>query len=287
MMDYLSILLSDISTTAGFLAQKEYQKRRGSSMAESLKYSMLLGAISAVLFLVISGFTVECSAYSLVMAFLKTVFATAYLLISFVILKKGTLAMYTVFLMSGGMILPYIYGIAFLGEELTILRTVGIAVITAALVIMNAQNGKKQGREIFLCIAVFVLNGLVSITSKVHQIDVRAINTNDFIFWSSLIRALVCLPLFLVFKNKCKVVSAENKKPILLIITVASVMTTLGFLFQLYGAINVPAGVLFPLITGGNVILSALAGRIFFKEKLSKRQIIAIGVCAVGTCMFL
>ena len=59
------------------------------------------------------------------------------------------------------------------------------------------------------------------------------------------------------------------------------------YFLQLIGAANLPASVLYPMVTGGSIIFSAIAGVIIFKEQLSRRQIISITLCFIGTLLFL
>ena len=56
----------------------------------------------------INGFSLDCTSFSFEMAMLKTLGLTAYTLVGFVMLRSGAVATYTMFLMSGGMIMPYI-----------------------------------------------------------------------------------------------------------------------------------------------------------------------------------
>lgn len=58
-------------------------------------------------------------------------------------------------------------------------------------------------------------------------------------------------------------------------------------LFQLIGAVKLPATVLYPLITGGTIILSSLADFLIYKEKLSLKQWSGVGIAFLGTLMFL
>ena len=48
----------------------------------------------------------------------------------------------------------------------------------------------------------------------------------------------------------------------------------MSYIIQLYGAKSLPATVLYPFITGGRIVFSALTGAAVFKEKLSGRVIL-------------
>ena len=92
-----------------------------------------------------------------------------------------------------------------------------------------------------------------------------------------------------MFRNKFK--SEETAKlPIKAVIPVvilAAAADGFSYMLQLMGASNLPATVLYPLVTGGSVILSAIAGLVVYKEKLNFRQWLGIALCFAGTLLFL
>ena len=53
----------------------------------------------------------------------------------------------------------------------------------------------------------------------------------------------------------------------------------MSYIIQLYGAKSLPATVLYPFITGGRIVFSALTGAAIFKEKLSGRVILKCTPC--------
>ena len=61
-----------------------------------------------------------------------------------------------IFRMSGSMLVPYIYGIFFLDEHISALRTVGLIVIMLAIYIMNIDMKKMPTKNIFICAAVWL-----------------------------------------------------------------------------------------------------------------------------------
>lgn len=290
MIYYFLILIADMFLTVSFLAQKKYQSGHGSTLVASLRFSIISGLASALVFLAVLGFKPAFTGFSVGMSFLQTSCTTAYTLIGFLILKHGTLSLYTLFLMTGGMMLPYIFGVIFLDEQLTAWRVAGLVVITISLFLTNFKKGESNLKKTLpLCITVFVFNGFVSIISKVHQINpAMAVSSNDFVFWISVMKVVICLPIYLVIKkDKGDTLFKNGNIPMIAIIAFSSVASAINYLLQLISVVHLPASVAYPMLTGGNIVLTALAGRIFFREKLSKGQIIAIVICAAGTCMFL
>jgi multidrug transporter EmrE-like cation transporter len=73
----------------------------------------------------------------------------------------------------------------------------------------------------------------------------------------------------------------------ILIMLASSAVDGASYLCQLAGASHLPATVLYPMITGGSVVLTAIAGRIFFGQKLTRQATIGIVLCLIATLLFL
>lgn len=58
-------------------------------------------------------------------------------------------------------------------------------------------------------------------------------------------------------------------------------------MFQFMGTKTIPGSVLYPLVTGGSIILSTIADVLVFKEVLSARHWTGIAFCLVGTVFFI
>jgi len=276
---------------ANFVFQKKYQKTAGTSIKAGLLYNALTGIFSAIMFLVINKFEIKLTGFSVLMAAIFATVVMMYIFIGFRIMEKGNMSLYTLFLMSGGMTVPYIFGVLFLNEELTIFRTLGLVAIIAAIVISNSGAEKPDKKQLILCLAVFILNGISSVTSKVHQISPASeiVTSPDFAFIVMMFKAVICSVVLLVCR-KSLFGEETVKLPIKSVIWVmlfASLSDGLTYMLQLIGATTLPDTVLYPFVTGGSVILTSFAGVLVFKEKLSARQIVGIAICFVGTLLFL
>lgn len=288
MGSYLLVLAATVLLAFEFAFSKKYQTMEGAGMAAGLRYNLLTGCFTAVIFFCIAGFKVEFSLFSVVLVALAALCGTAYNVISFRILKAGGLALYSLFLMLGGMLLPYVYGVLFLDEKLTVLRVIGLALIVAAVFCSGRTRVKVPAWVYLCCVVVFVLNGCVSILSKLHQIETvhPTVSTAAFVMYGGVGRALFCgTSLLAVGKKAEKPVSSPWK--LLGVAAAAAAVSGLSYLLQLTGAAALPATVLYPMVTGGSIIFSALSGLVFFKEKLSVWQLVSIGLCFAGTLLFL
>lgn len=284
MTDYLLLILADILLALNFAATKAYQKNSGTSLYTGLLFNAALGFFSALLFFAVNGFKCALTPFSVVMALLMGVLCVAYTCLGFLIMERDDITLYTVFLMTGGMAVPYIWGLIFLEEPFSVLRTLGLLLIALAIVIMNTGS-KPDKKTVLLCLAVFFLNGFVSVISKERQIGSSAVASADFVILTGAAKAAASLAA-LLFTAKQKESARFNLKSVLFTF-LAAALGGASYLFQLKGAINLPATVLYPFITGGSIIFTALAGRVFFGEKPKKRTLTGIALCFLGTVLFL
>ncbi|MBQ3080248.1 MAG: DMT family transporter [Clostridia bacterium] len=289
-MNYLLITLSAVLLALDFAVSKRYQKGAGVEMTASLSFSAASGLITAAVFFFIGGCRLNFAPYSIILALMTALLASAYTLLGFRILRYGNMALYTLFLMSGGMITPYVWGVLFFGEPLTVLRTLGVILILIAIVIVNLGKGKPTASQLMLLAAVFVLNGFVSVLSKYHQIEntYQTVASAEFVMWSGLFRFVLCVPVIMLAGMKKNF--SEPFPPVKLLGVLAFISALAGgasYLMQLIAAKSLPATVQYPFVTGGTIIFSTFAGLIFFREKITRTQWISIALCFIGTCLFL
>ena len=298
------IAAADLLLAASFVLQKLYGKKKGSAVLAGTVFLWLTGFVKAVFFAVLcavrAGSQTDFFApFSLALAAGKEFLCLVYTLIGFLLLAKGGMTLYTLFLMTGGMTLPYLYGVLFLHEELTVFRSAGLVLIILSTALYNAGAGQQKrvsGRVWLLCGAVFVLNGFVSILSKMHQIEtvLPTAGTFGFAFWSSLSGMLLTSVFGVVLYRKCGKSAFREafgiKTDFWFVLGVSACAACAGgfsYLLQLFGAELLPATVLYPAITGGSILCSALADKLFFKTRLTPLQWFGLFLAVAGTCLFL
>lgn len=309
-MDYLMLLAAAVLLAVFFALNRFYQRSMGTTLKAGLIFNALLGAFVSVVFFFIGGFKLEVTVFSLCMAVSMTLLVMLYTLLGFRIMKGGGMALYSLFLMSGGMAVPYVWGLIFLGEPFSWLRTAGLLLVLAAVTLSNF--GEKRRRvgvgEIIMCALVFFLNGFVSVVSKVHQVqtELATVGSEQFVMLGGISKLLISGAalgvIWLIEKyGKKKALSlpepeevgvAEEKKKLgwgilILIILAAAVVDGVSYFLQLVSAKTLPATVQYPIMTGGGIIFTALAGALVFREKPSKQVIAAIVLSFIGTLMFL
>ena len=290
-MNYVMLIAAAFLLACDFVINKLYQRRVGTGLLVGLGFNALIGLFSAVIFFAASGFRIGFSFYSLIMAAVFSSLVMAYNIIGFRIMKNGSMAIYTLFLMTGGMLVPYLWGMAFLNEGFMPLRMVGIIIMIFSVVLSNLGKSKINIWQILMCLSVFILNGFTSVTSKLHQIEAvhETVDGIDFVVLVGVCKFVISGIAYVVvrvFGESDKYKERIDGKASLLIVASAFI-SGVSFFLQLLGAVNLPATVLYPILTGGTMILSALAGVVLFRDKLTKNNVIGLIFCFVGTLLFL
>jgi drug/metabolite transporter (DMT)-like permease len=302
-MDYFILLLAVLCIAVQFNANKFYQKNFTHTVKDMLFFPFISGAVNFIFF-VLLGFILYgklpgFSIFSFAMSIALAVVSTLSVLVGLLIMKYGKMSVYSVFMMLGGMILPYFYGMIFLGETVSPARVIGLIILIGALPCsVSGPSGetKAVSANIYyiLCVFIFILNGMMSIISKTHSINISAIPAVNFIVYANLWGAVINGMAYFIFAPRLKgpekreaVQKKPNKFYAALTITVYAVVGGAGYLFQLISAETVPAVAMFPFVTGGSIVLSTIFAGIFFKERIGRLSIAGIIMSLAGTLLFL
>lgn len=287
-MQYVMLIFAAVLLGADFAMNKIYQRTYGASLRVSLIFNMLSGIFSAVIFVILGGLKDGISMYSVIMASLSSLLVMLYNLIGFRILKvSGKISLYTMYVLAGGMVVPYIWGLMFMNEPFSIMRTVGLAVIICGITATNLTSDEEKSNTsaVLMCAAVFMINGAVSVVSKIHQTQTayHCVNASGFVALSGMSKAVMAA-LALCFVKKEK--GTFMKSQAIIIAAVSAVFGGVSYMLQLIGAVTLPATMLYPFVTGGGIIFSAVADLTIFKEKLSKKLVLGVALCFTGTLFF-
>ena len=173
-----------------------------------------------------------------------------------------------------GSILPVLCSMALFGERPGLLCWAGIAVAMAALVVYNWDGGFRMG---WLLPATFLLSGLAELSNKLFSAWCDQAFKPLYLLCVFGTAFLLCSLLLLREGRKAAIRPADGAVGVFIgAVNLGSAFLTIRALEEL------PAGVVFPALCAGVVLLIALAGRLFFQERLGKRGYAAIAMTAVS-----
>lgn len=308
-MYYVLVMLAVVCIAANSVLTNAYRLLRGDA-TDALRRGIPVAFVTTLFFLTLNLFRIEWSAFSLWMAVGLAALSVGNNFLLFIGFSKGNMSLIVMFQMLGTMLLPFLYGVA-VGNECTAFQIVGIATLILSLLLpvvrprRRGENPKQKIRASFplLCAAVFFISGGIGILSYLHSNSALAVSETGFCIllnfmcgvWSVLLLAGFSLcarktraPVPDKTRAPVRGAARGGKVKILLavLITASAVMGGLSYLFQLMGASHLPATALYPMVTGGTIVLTALAGRVCFREKQSPSGWLSVGIAFLGTVMF-
>lgn len=280
MLHYSLVIIATVMFAVQFLFNQKFQQGYGSDTKATLVFSLYKSAVASIIMLVISGFKITITPFSVLLAFISAVSGIMMLYFSLKAFSVANLSVYSVFSMLGGMILPFLLGVCFYNEELSPLK-IACCVLIVLAVLLNIQKGENGKKALLYYMAVFVLNGMAGVISKIHQSSGYPItDSTGFTFLINIISVIICAIWLLVKYKNIPIVKGKN----LLYSSGYGVLNGVGNLFLLIALSNLPASVQYPLVTGGVMVFSTVIS-VLQKEKLTKKDYIATAVSFVASVL--
>lgn len=280
MLNYILVFSATVLFALQFLFNQKFEAQRGSGLKSALEFTFYKSAVIVVIMLIISGFKIVVTPFSVI---LSVIYSAACILMTYFSMKAfavANLSVYSVFSMLGGMLLPFLLGVGFYNEKLTVFKLICCALIGVS-VLLNLKGGKQSKKAFLYYMAVFVLNGSVGVISKIHQSsEMPHTDSTGFMFLSS--AASIIISGIWLFAQNQKIPLIKGKS--LLYASGYGIFNGVGNLFLLISLAHLPASVQYPLVTGGVMVFSTIISAIR-KEKLSKTDYIAAGISFIASVL--
>lgn len=280
MFDYALVFSATILFALQFLFNQKFEKLRGSDVKSALEFTLYKNIIIVIMMLFISGFKIIFTPFSIA---LSVVYAAACILMTYFSMKAfavANLSVYSVFSMLGGMLLPFLLGVGFYDEKLTVFKIICCVLIVVS-VLLNIKGGKQSKKAFLYYMAVFVLNGGVGVISKIHQSSSYAhTDSTGFMFISSLAGIIISAAWLLIQYKKIPIIKGKS----LLYASGYGIFNGMGNWFLLISLVNLPASVQYPLVTGGVMVFSTIISAVR-KEKLTKTDYISAAISFVASVL--
>ncbi len=285
-MAYLFLFIVVILCTVQNVTQKQYSLKV--KHQDSFMFGAFCSLFAMLFFLVSSGFKLDFDSKFVPYAI---GFAVAYASTNiglYYAVKLGPLSI-TLLASSYSLIIPTIYGVAFLNESIGIIGYIGLFLLAVSIFMVNMKT-KKEKEQLekkkmslpWLCaVAVmFVGNGMCSTVQKMQQSACDGAYKNEFMILALAI-VFVALFLFSIILNRENILAKiKEGLPYGIIKGVSNGVVNL--LVMVLTAM-LPTAILFPTVSGGGLVLGFFVAIFVYREKLNLPQTIgyAIGTVSV------
>jgi drug/metabolite transporter (DMT)-like permease len=266
------------------IANKEF----GKTFPVMLRGILLLDALAMTVVVIIIGLIGGIHPVSGHVLLLAAGFGIAYA--STIILLQSALARgpmgATKLLYNFYMVFPVLFSIFFCGETLTLPILFGIACM-AGVTILSVPRDRdpdpnRLKKDIFrwfiITLLATVSNGILTIIKRSLSWQFPEADTASFTLWGFAFAALICWSAVITLKLRRQDFSTWTRHPKLLARFVLSVgiSTALASLFQMLSLETVPGVIVFPLTSGGVLLLLWLFSAIAYREPIRKRGVLTL-----------
>lgn len=217
--------------------------------------------------------TLICAAvYAILLIFAQWFYTAA-------LVKGNTALCSTVY--SLGFILPTLSGAILWAESFSFLDLLGVLCAISAVIVSSGKPQLKTGKSYYfapLVIAMLASGGL-GIVQKLQQKSAYAEQKSIFLLIAFTLAAVISLIFSLFAKNQGDTSFRRGK---------LAVASCIGVCFGCCNLLNttlaglLDSAIFFPTLNIGVILLSMICGVIFFKERISKKEIVVLILGAVS-----
>lgn len=283
-----------------------YSKKATGKRAAYLK-TAVCSVVSAIFLFIASGFDISFSWYSFVLAVAFGLIVMLSSVFNVLALNIGPWA-YTSMLVSMSTIITALSGYIIWGEALGVFKIIGLLFMVGCLILSVEKKEEDESKKasfkwlIYTLICV-LLSACTGLTQKIHQSSSHKDERMMFLIVSFAVGFIFATMMYFVtvYQEKKTGQSVdvvqyfakeenykEKRKAMFLVgllFILMGVFTGMNHMFNLYLSGEIPSVVFFPIVNGGGLVLSVLAGTFLFKEKLTKRQWIGITCGFISTAL--
>ncbi|MCQ2432958.1 MAG: EamA family transporter [Clostridia bacterium] len=206
-------------------------------------------------------------------------------------LEVGPLSL-TTLIVNFSLVMPLIYSFCFLGEELSMLRIIGIVLLVICMLLFTNPKvtGEKKISGLWLVLSLTALfcNGFLSVTAKIYAMATDNAYSGPYLACCYLCATITSLILFAVLRSKQPREERRTMKDFFTpgmfgcILLVGFANFGLNLVVVLLATL-MDGAIVYPAIQGGGPMIAALCSRLFFGEQISwkKGAAILLGVLAI------
>lgn len=194
-------------------------------------------------------------------------------LVSFVLfqssVKRNGVVLSAIF-MRLGLLVPLVLSIFLFREIPTLLQAAGFILAIGAIILMNLKKGEHNGSVTSGLIILLLASGCGDAMAKIYEELGSSALSDAFLFYTFVSAFVLCTGLTIFRKEKLGL----NE---VLFGCIIGIPNFFSAKFLLAALNDLPAVIVYPSYSVATILVITLAGILLFKEKLDKRQWVAMG----------
>lgn len=259
-------------------------------------FAVVCGLIVTVVSFIFSGFTFSCGWLTVLLGVINAVILYGY---DAFIIKASVTGPYSIlmtFSLTGGIVVPAIVSWLFFDVPFSLVQLVSILIIFASVLMISNKEDSAENKEehkkhktFFLIVCTFLglANGFYGVLLNAQQ-ELTSVSEKEEMVVITFIGAAVISLVQLIVKEKKNTLAAFKQTKLsltfLLLTALVSALAINALVIALEGMED--PTIVYTFDNAGVLLLSAIASAVFFKEKLSKLNVIGCIIMSLGLiCM--
>jgi len=128
-MNYITLGIACLLFSLQFIFFKWYQLRTDNSLKAAVWMTVLDGAWMFSIFFIANGLSLHITPTSAMYATFYSFFIVMGNIVALFAIRHGKVAVVSLYMLTGGMVFPVIYGVLMLGETLNLYKEIGLVLI--------------------------------------------------------------------------------------------------------------------------------------------------------------
>ena len=170
-----------------------------------------------------------------------------------------------------GVIVPTITSIVAFGEMPRAAQIAGLVLAIIAILLIQLEKGSGRAKNALGLVILLIAGGSTDVLSKIYEQLGNSALSDQYLLYTFFVALVLCAALAMMKHQR---LTASDIAFGLLV----GVPNYFSARFLLLSLSSVPAVVAYPTYSVGTIVLITLVGCAVFREKLSRRQIVAMGV---------
>jgi len=282
----VSILMNLVASS---ILKNDFCKKEVKNNGDLYAFNALTSVLSVVtlgIMAVVMGSLTSVSMYTVLLGILFGIVTALAAIFNMKALECGPMS-YTSVIISCSLVIPSFSGLVLYGEPIAPLQYIGVVCMLASFVCAMDKKNDKAGVSVkwFLyCMVSFLFNGSIGVMQKIHQNSSHKDELSVFLLMAFLVSTVfsaIMIPVSLRSRkggaeSRLTVTAKEKVKKYLVVGIICGVFIAFCNQINMYLSGEMDSVVFFPVVNGAYMILTAIVGVLFLKERFSVKQWIGL-----------
>ena len=193
-------------------------------------------------------------------------------------IKHNGVVLPSVFSRLGGLVVPLGVAIVLFSEIPKTTQTIGSVLALLSILVISYEKQQTKAGAKWLLFLMFITDGMAAVMSKVFEQTANQALSDHFLLYTFAAALILCIAVILYNKEKIGLIDVVYG-------ICVGVPNFFASRFMLQALVELPAVVVYPIRGVGGIVLIALVGVLFFKEKLKKHQWLAMIVVLAAVAL--